>query len=94
MERFDHDDEGYLRWIDAHPSGLVINCLSKPSTDYLVLHLSTCPSITVRQVDKKHWTHDYIKVCAEERGEMLVWCYEEAGGAPTPCQICDPLAPA
>ena len=43
MERFDHDDEAYLRWIAAHLSGVVINCFPNPSTDYLVLHRSTCP---------------------------------------------------
>lgn len=94
MERFDHDDEGYLRWISAHPAGLVINCYATPSTDYLILHRASCSSISVRQVDKEHWTHDYIKVCSEDRGETLVWCYSEAGGAPASCQLCDPLAPA
>lgn len=93
IERFDHNDEGYLAWVGSHPRGIVINCFANPSTDYLVLHRASCPSITIRQVDKEHWTHDYIKVCAEERGEVLVWCYSEAGGAPTACQICDPLAP-
>jgi len=36
MDRFDHHDDGYLRWIEAHPSGLVINCYPDPSTDYLI----------------------------------------------------------
>lgn len=53
MERFDHDDDGYLRWVAVHPSGVVINCFPNLSTDYLVLHRSTCPSITIRQVDKE-----------------------------------------
>ena len=93
MERFEQDDEGYLRWIKEHSAGFVVNCYPNPSTDYLVLHRATCASITVKQIDKEHWTHDYIKVCSQDRGEILMWSYAEAGGAPSACQICDPLAP-
>jgi hypothetical protein len=30
--RFERDDEGYLAWIDAHPTDFVINCAPKSVT--------------------------------------------------------------
>jgi hypothetical protein len=64
ITRFQNDDDGYLAWIDEHPTGFVVNCAPNPSTDYLVLHRASCMHITVPGDNMEHWTHEYIKVCA------------------------------
>jgi hypothetical protein len=91
---FDHDDDGYLRWIAEHPRGFVINCEPSPSTAYLVLHRADCLHISVEGSNMEHWTHIYIKACAERNGALLRWCQEVAGGRPTTCGTCAPLASA
>ena len=91
--RFERDDEGYLAWLAANPSGFVINCAPNPSTDYLVLHRASCMHISVSGTNMEHWTHEYIKVCAPRNGALLRWGEEEVGGRPTKCQTCAPLSP-
>ncbi len=91
MERFADDDAGYVAWSAAHPDGFVVNCFRRPSSDYLVLHRADCRHITEHTKGHERWTHDYIKVVSWDRGELLMWCYQEAGGAPSQCPHCDPM---
>ena len=58
--RFERDDEGYLAWLAANPTGFVVNCAPNPSTDYLVLHRASCMHISVLGTNMEHWTHEYI----------------------------------
>ena len=90
--RFDHDDEGYLAWLTANPTGFVINCSPTPSTDYLVLHRASCMHISVPSDAMEHWTYQYIKVCSPRNGPLLRWCEDEVGGRPSRCSTCVPLA--
>jgi len=78
----------------THPTGFIVNCNPTPSLDYLILHRATCRSMTELPPGYEHWTHAFIKLCAEEKGELLMWSHTELGGAPSPCQLCDPMAPA
>lgn len=94
MQRFERDDEGFLAWRAAHPAGFIVNCNPTPSLDYLMLHRASCHFMNELPKDYKHWTHAFIKVCAEEKGVLSVWCHSEVGGAPSSCQHCDPMAPA
>ena len=82
-----------MRWIEVHPRGFVVNCEPAPSTRYLVLHRGDCLHISVKSSNMEHWTHDYIKVCAQRNGPLLRWCQEVAGGRPTSCSTCSPLSP-
>jgi hypothetical protein len=91
---FRDDDEAYVLWRDAHPRGFVLNTNRRSSIDYAFLHRASCRTITDLAPGFENWTRDYIKICAEEKGEILVWCYSELGGSPESCQICSPMSPA
>ena len=91
--RFERDDEGYLAWLAANPSGFVINCSPNPSPDYVVLHRASCMHISVPGDNMEHWTHQYIKVCAPKNGLLVRWCEESVGVKPSRCQACRPMSP-
>ena len=50
MQEFVDDDEGYLGWIAANPTGFVLNLRSGPSHNYMVLHRATCWSISSSRI--------------------------------------------
>jgi len=83
---FVDDDAGYLRWIDAHPDGFVINTYRKPNASYLMLHKARCWTIR----GDKRWTGDYIKICSESPDDLREWALREVGGTPSPCGHCGP----
>lgn len=58
IEKFIDNDDGYLNWITANPTGYVVNCNRYPRAAYLVLHRATCWTISA---SKGPWTHYYIK---------------------------------
>ena len=66
MPDFRNDDAGYLRWLDAHVMGYVLNCDGNPRAGYLKLHKATCYHTRERQ----NWTVDYQKICRES-GQSL-----------------------
>lgn len=42
---FSGDDEEYLRWVDEHPDGYVVNVRRNFDPSYVVLHRSSCHTI-------------------------------------------------
>ncbi len=91
MRTFDHDDAGYLAWIDANPHGLVVNAYRRPTPDYLILHRATCKSISRTPPEPIRWTTSaFIKVCSTNRPELERWARETTGGTLSPCGMCHP----
>ena len=86
VSRFCDDDEGYLRWLDMHPDGFVINTYRRPSRGYLMLHKAECRTIR----GAKRWTADYIKICSVSAPRLREWAVREVGGVPTACGHCRP----
>lgn len=84
---FIDDDPGYLAWLEAHPSGVVINTWSRPIPSYLVLHRAACRTIG-RTQGNRSLTHTYAKVCADTSEELFAWARSAMGGLPRLCQIC------
>jgi hypothetical protein len=79
---FRNDDDGYVRWIQAHPAGYVVNTTPKFSPKYLKLHLATCPFVCELQRGSARWTSgQYVKVCSTERAALARWAREQAQGA-------------
>ena len=79
---FKNDDAGYVRWIQAHPEGYVVNTTPKFSVKYLKLHRASCRHVSELQGDYSRWTTgDYIKVCSTSRGALEKWARQVAGGA-------------
>lgn len=86
---FQDDDEGYLAWSRAHPDGFVVNAL-RGSLGDPVLHRADCWSIATRTGERGRWTHDYVKLCAEETGPLVMWGYQTHGTGVRECQQCGP----
>jgi hypothetical protein len=87
---FVDDDEGYLSWLRRHAVGYVINCYRRPSTDYLVMHLASCHTISGVPTRGDTWTSgEYAKACATRRADLLAWA-RAVGDIPHPCGTCDP----
>lgn len=89
MERFENDDEDYLRWLADHPGGFVVNCERSPKPGYLMLHRATCRDIST-SARTNYTTTDYMKVCARDRSELERWAAGEIGGELQPCRHCSP----
>ena len=88
---FRDNDEGYLRWLDGHPAGFVLNTARPAGADYLFLHRATCGTITGVPARGRRWTTGpYQKICADSRIELERWAKENTRGAPTPCSLCKP----
>lgn len=93
MEEFVDRDADYERWLAAHPHGFVVNTTRSPSAGYLVLHASTCRTISGQPANGKSWTHDYIKVCADAVSELDRWAQSITGGGQIHrCGLCHPTA--
>ena len=86
---FINEDDAYLRWIEENPNGFVVNANNPPRSDYLILHKSTCRTISSDHTS--NWTtNQYLKVCSNNVDELSTWAKNRIGGALTPCPICEP----
>ncbi len=87
MQQFVDDDNGYIRWLAGHPDGFVLNTERTPKASYLMLHRSTCHSISQLSGRATQWTGPYIKHCGD-RGELETVARHQFGGEPSPCGHC------
>lgn len=87
IERFEDDDRGFQRWLTRNWRGYVVNCHRKPAAEYLVLHSTDCGSLTRHE---HYTTHDYIKVCSNDKRELNRWAEKEVGGTLQRCGECNP----
>lgn len=84
-----NDDDAYLRWIEENPDGYLINAARKPKANYIVLHKSSCG--TMSSSERSNWTTtDLLKVCSNDIEELKEWALETTGGTCQSCQICNP----
>ncbi|HAD97333.1 MAG TPA: hypothetical protein DCG19_07995 [Cryomorphaceae bacterium] len=67
-------DTDYFRWLAAHPSGYVLNTRRK-FDGYYVLHRASCVHISQQRVHRPgaYTEHRYIKVCSENKKELVGW---------------------
>lgn len=90
IERFDRDDEGYLRWVVANPDGFVLNLPRSGGISETRLHRADCRTITGEPARGETWTGDYLKLASGEKWRLDDWATEELGSAPVRCPICSP----
>lgn len=83
---FDGDEGEYQRWLDHHRRGYVINILRGLNPKDARLHCADCDSIS--DPTTPYVTRDYVKVCADRRGEIDEWAIREVGTKIPPCQNC------
>ncbi len=90
MVEFRDNDLSYLRWLERHPEGFVVNAHRRPIASYLVLHRATCPSITRLATNAKTWTHgQFIKVCSDKVSDLDGWA-RMVPGELSRCGMCRP----
>lgn len=84
-------DADYQSWLTSHPTSLVVNTYRMPSPSYLMLHRSTCRTISGVPARGSRWTGgDYGKFGAEDRADLERWARDKIGGTVTPCSRCRP----
>lgn len=89
--RFLDDDLAYLNWLASNPTGWVVNSNRTASSGYLVLHRSTCYTITGTPARGSTWTEgDFAKTCSTDQGALRHWCQANTGAQPHPCGSCHP----
>jgi hypothetical protein len=86
METYIDDDRGYLAWVEAHPSGYVLNTHRSPQPHYLRLHSAACTSITGTPANGARWTATYVKRCGS-RVELTAFA-STVGGEVWECPKC------
>jgi hypothetical protein len=87
---FVDDDQGYLRWLTANPTGYVLNTTRNPIASYLILHRASCSTITGIPSRGRQWTGPYIKVCSTRRTDLDNWAEQATGGTVQACRRCAP----
>lgn len=88
-DQFVNDDEGYLRWLEEHPHGFVVNSQRTPASHYLILHRASCKHIN--SPGRANWTTTgYIETCSTEPVALAGWARLATGGNLTPCGACKP----
>jgi len=85
---FSRDDSGYLAWLGSHPQGYVVNCNNPPLASYVKLHRASCGHL--HRAGVKHWTKDYMKLCAPTSGLLDKHVFSEVGVYPDRCPACHP----
>jgi hypothetical protein len=91
---FRDDDEGYLARIAANPTGFLLNVRRAADPRYVVLHLSTCRSVSESARARGAYTaRDYRKVCAARVEELRLAAKREGrldGSFSKKCALCRP----
>lgn len=75
-----NNDGDYHGWLDANPSGLVLNSdKRRTNSNYPMLHGSLC-----FHINDKDWpnytTAEYMKVCSMDRSELEDWAQRDGRG--------------
>lgn len=73
---FQDDDDGYLKWLEANPSGYILNARINPDPGYLVLHKAHCKAISTYGDMAKpggFTERAYIKVCSTNMRSIVDW---------------------
>lgn len=89
---FQDQEKEYMKWLASHPKGYVVNTTKSRSIKYMVVHTSTCHSISSNP--EKEWKFtgpDYIKICSDDPGSLQRWIKQQGGSGFTKvCRICNP----
>jgi hypothetical protein len=91
IRKFVDDDEGYLRWLENHPDGFVVNFPKEPQkTHKILLHRSCCYCVCSPYVAKTWTTGRNIKVCCCEEYRLFEWIVFQKNKPLHLCSKCHP----
>ncbi|HEU5441427.1 MAG TPA: toll/interleukin-1 receptor domain-containing protein [Ktedonobacterales bacterium] len=93
---FDHDDYGYLWWIDQYPRGYMVNAAMgadrRPRLDSMKLHRTRCGHFVGAVASGGYTGRGFIKICSESTTELDRWAAETVG-ATAPLVRCTTCVP-
>lgn len=79
MRVFRHDDQAYLRWIEAHPNDFVANVdTPQRRPEYPMVHSTQHKLLSSDKVGS-YTDGDYEKVCSDDLTELEKWSKENHG---------------
>ncbi len=74
IEEFRDNDKEYQKWLSENPNGFVVNTQRNCSSDYMVLHRSTCFLICkytdIARPVGGFTERQYIKICSSSIDEL------------------------
>ncbi len=76
---FDHDDAGFLRWLEEHPDGYVLNCYKTGR-----VHSARCKSY--RSAGPR-MTYSRAKACSTSEQQLFKYAKQQRIDA-TRCELC------
>lgn len=100
---FRDDDSGYRMWLDANPTGVVLNIARSHNPADAKLHLAACRTLTHQIRGGSAATKQYVKICAGQLAELEQWATANGIALPPVCAACHrapsavrsgPVAPA
>lgn len=85
VEVFQDRDDDYLKWVNEHHAGYVIN-VGRSRSGVAKLHHAECRTITARPP----FTESYIKICSTTPRDLDEWVVGYPGIGLSPCGTCQP----
>jgi hypothetical protein len=95
-QEFAGNDQPYLRWLEAHPGGFVLDTSRNKDPGYMVLHRAACHFIAryLPPAEPGAFTERaYIKVCAPDVEGLERWVKKHGrpdGSFSRTCSVCSP----
>jgi hypothetical protein len=88
VERFQNDEAGYLRWLEANPHGYVVN-VDEPNhiAQYPMVHRATHKVLSSPH-RTNYTTGRYIKICSDNLQELEGWSKQKYGRQLVRCAQC------
>ncbi len=87
VESFIANDTGYLSVVGGPSRRVRVNAARNPTPAYLVLHRTSCRSISGTLARGLRWTGDYVKICGR-RHELEKFARRNVGGEARACGLC------
>lgn len=87
MTTFENQDTEYLKWLENHEHGYVLNRRDSPADTYMV-HTARCSHIYYPKGDYTH-TVKKNKMCSDRLEELQAWANGK-GFAVVECTTCKP----
>jgi hypothetical protein len=88
IQRFQNDEDAYLRWVQANPDGYVVN-VDEPRSfpQYPMVHRAS-HKVMSTPARTNYTTGDFIKICSMDLNALEQWSQEKYGRSLTRCAGC------
>jgi hypothetical protein len=88
VEQFESDESGYLRWVQANPSGYVVNVdVPQHAPQYPMVHLAS-HKVVSSPARGNYTTGRYVKFCSLSLEALEQWAQDRYARSLTRCVQC------